>query len=253
MEVHVADAVPAAEHRARSESVGEAEPGTEVVAVGGDQRTVFERAVAGHHHGPPLRVEVGQHVVAFPVRRGVLVAQPEIERELIGEPQVVLDIGEVHVLAQVGHQDVAEGIGAAEPQHEVGKVVHVARGCPGRPGELPRVLVAPVERVHVLHFRLDVLELIARLDGLASTRPRVVDLRIEHGRKLPLRVGGLAPQIREPCDELRGKPAGHPRIRGEPLNAEQVRCAAGAERRRVLARNRVRPGEPELHERRVRG
>ena len=95
------------------------------------------------------------------MRRRVLVAQAEVQRQLVVDAEVVLHVGEVHVLAQVGDQDVAERVLAAQAEHEVGEVVEVVRRGAGRPRELPGVGVAAVERVDVLHLGVDVLELVA--------------------------------------------------------------------------------------------
>ena len=46
--------------------------------------------------------------------------------------------------------------------------------APARPRELAGVGVEAVERVDVLHFDVDVLELVARLQRLAAHQPRVV-------------------------------------------------------------------------------
>ena len=65
-----------------------------------------------------------------------------------------------------------------------------------RPRELAGVGVEAVQRVHVLHLDVDVLELVAGLERLPAHQPRVVDLRVPDRRVLPLRVGGLAAEAR---------------------------------------------------------
>ena len=63
----------------------------------------------------------------LPVRRRVLVAQPEIQRQPLRRAPVVLEVGEVHVAAQVGDEHAAERVLRAQAEHEVGEVVEVAR------------------------------------------------------------------------------------------------------------------------------
>ena len=88
-----------------------------------------------------------------------LVAEAEVQRQAIAEAPVVLQVAEVHVLLELGDQDVAEGIGRSQPEHEVGEVVEVVvGGDAGRPGELSGVGVAAVERVDVLHLGEDALD-----------------------------------------------------------------------------------------------
>ena len=155
------------------------------------------------------RIVVGQDVVLLVVRRRVLVAEADVQRQLVVHPPVVLQVGEVHPLAQVGDQDVAERVLAAEAEHEVGQVVDVVRGDARRPRELAGVGVAAVQRVDVLHLGRDVLVLVARLQRVLAHQPGVVDLRVPHRRVLPLRVGRLSAEVREPGDQLAS--AGRPR------------------------------------------
>ena len=113
-------------------------------------------------------------------------------------------------------------------------------------------MIAPVERVHVLHFGEDALELVAGLQRVPALQPRVVHLGIEHRRVLPLRIGRLASEVGEAGDELRGQAAGHPGVGRQAADAVGLERAGlpGDQRRRVLAGGRLRPAEAELEERR---
>ncbi len=67
------------------------------------------------------------------MRRRIFVAQPEVERELEHQAEVVLQIREVHLLPQVRDQDVAERVLRAEAEHEIREVVQVVRRRAGGP------------------------------------------------------------------------------------------------------------------------
>ena len=137
IEVHVADAPAAAQHRPRRDRVGKAEPRPPVVAIGIDERAVVDRSVLRLNHAARVGIPVRQDVVFLPVRRGVFVAKPEVQRQPIAHPHIVLEIHEVHVLPQIRDEHVAERVLRAETEHEVGEVVEVAcrRGA-GRVNEL---------------------------------------------------------------------------------------------------------------------
>jgi hypothetical protein len=195
VEVDVADPVAPADHGLVVERPGEAEARAEVVAVGVHQRPVVDVAVARRNHGAARGVEVREDVVRLPLRRAVLVAQAEVERQLAVEPEVVLQVAEVQVLADLVDQDVAERVTAAQAEHEIGQVVlDVRAGAADGAREAPSVLVAAVERVHVLHLGLDVLPLEARLQGVPPQPPRVVELRREDGRVLSLGLVAWRPR-----------------------------------------------------------
>ncbi len=73
----------------------------------------------------------------------------------------------------------------AQAEHEVGKVIEVVCRDARRPCELAGVLTAAVERIDVLHFGLNVLELVAGLERMAAGEPREVDFGVVDGRVLP--------------------------------------------------------------------
>ena len=122
-------------------------------------------------------------------------------------------------------EDAAERVLRAQAEHEVGEVVEVVGRRAGRPRELAGVGVAAVERVDVLHFDVDLLELVAGLERLAPHQPRVVHLRIPHRRVLPLRVRRLAAEIRIAGDALRRQAAGDARIGRQPGRCRSVERA----------------------------
>ena len=115
-----------------------------------------------------------------------------------------------------------------------------------RARELSGVGVQPVQRVDVLHFDVDLLELVSRLERLPPHQPGVVDLRIPDGRKLPLRVGRLPAQCRIAADALRRQTAGDTWVGRQPGDPERIGVT---ERRRVLATLGVRPAEADLEQR----
>ena len=126
----------------------------------------------------------------------------------------------MHVAAQVRDEHAAERVLRAKAEHEVGEVEQVARRGAGRARERPVVGVAAVERVHVLDFGVDPLELVAALERMRAPRPGVVDLRVVDRRILPLRVGRLPPQVRVAADDLRRQAAGDARIVRQAGQAE---------------------------------
>ena len=86
VEVDVADAVAAADHRLVVDRVGQAEARREVVAVGIDQRAVVDRAVLRLDQRVGDRIVVGEEVVLLPLRRGELVAQRRGSASAAGSP-----------------------------------------------------------------------------------------------------------------------------------------------------------------------
>ncbi len=169
--VHVAEAPSAADHGLRHRRVREAETRAEVVAIGIDERAIGNRSVLRRDHRLGDRIEVGQVVVRLPHRRRVLVAHAGVHRQLVVDADVVLHVREVQVLLHMRDEERAERVLRAEAEHEVGEVVQIARGGARWPGELSRVAVQAVQRVHVLHFDVDVLKLVARFERLASHQP----------------------------------------------------------------------------------
>ncbi len=121
-----------------------------------------------------------------------------------------------------------------------------------RTAELPGVGVAAVERVHVLHLGLDVLELVAGFERVPAENEGVVEFRVEDLRVLPLGVGGLAAKIGVAVDQLRRQAAGDPRVGRQPGDAVAGERGLRAERRRILAAHGARPAEPAFQQRRAR-
>ncbi len=178
VEVDVAHAVAAAQDGLAVDRVGKARAAARSCCGRVDQRPVVDRAVLRLQQRVGVRVEVGEEVVRLPLRRRDLVAQPEVQRQVLERLDVVLHVGEVHALAQVGDERVDQRVGVARAEHEVGQVVgRRIRGGAGGAAELPAVGVAAVLRVEVVDLRVDRLVLVAGLEALAAADPRVVDAR----------------------------------------------------------------------------
>ncbi len=156
----------------------------------------------------------------------------------------------MHVPAEVRHEHAAERVLRAQAEHEVGKVVEVARGGAGGTGELTVVRIAAVERVHVLHLRVNPLEFVSTLERMRLHRPGVVHFRVVDSRVLPLRIGRLPTEVGVTRDELRRKTARDTAVGGQTGQAERIERALAAKRRRVLAGLGPRIAEPHLQERR---
>src|SRR5215203_5231252 len=185
------------------------------------------------------------------MRRGVFVTQAEVQRELIVHPEVVLHVTEVHLLTQVRDEDIADRELTAEAEHEIGEVVQRIRDRAVWVGNLARVGVPAVERVDVLHFSVDVLELVAGLERMASGNEGVVQLRVEHLWILPLRIGRLAAEVREWSNGLRWQASRDPGIGRQSGDAVLRERVWRAERQGTLAGDGPRPAKAAFDQRRV--
>src|SRR6266545_509030 len=152
-------------------------------------------------------IEIGKVIVEFPLGRRVFVPYAEIEREFRRDFPIILQIKEMHVLAQIGDQDVAERVLAAKPEQKVGEIVKIVCGGTGRTRKAARIRIAAVKRIHILHFGVDALKLVTGFQRVAAGDVRVVELRVEDGWILPLWIRRLAAQIGVAGDKLRGKAA----------------------------------------------
>ena len=76
----------------------------------------------------------------------------------------------MHLLTQVRDQDVTERVLTAQAEHEIREVVDIVGRGTHRSGELPGVCVAPIQRIDVLDFGRDVLEL---MPVLSEWRPAI--------------------------------------------------------------------------------
>ncbi len=179
-----------------------------------------------------------------------LVAQAEIERQVAAHAPVVLDIGKVHVASKVGDEHAAERVLRPQPEHEIGKIVEIARRGAGGAAELAVVGIASVERVDVLDLGVDLLELVAALERVRLHRPGIVHLRVVDRRVLPLRVGRLAAEVGVSRNHLRRQTAGDARIGRKARQAELVERARRSECRGVLASLGPRVAESDFEERR---
>ena len=246
--VNVADAPSAAEHGLRHQRVRQSKPRSEVVAIGIDERAIADRSVLGEQHRARRRIEVREHVARFPHRRRVFVPQAEVHRQLVVQPHIVLQVGEMHLPANLRDQRIAQRVLRAQAEHEVGEVVDVVRRRACGTRELTGVAVAAVQRVDVHHFDVDLLELVSRLQRLPSHRPGVVQLRVPHRRVLPLRVRRLATEIRVTRNQLCGQAAADARIGRQARDPEGVERARRSKRRRIFSALRVRPAEADLEQ-----
>ncbi len=130
VDVNIAEAPAAANHGAGREGVSDSDSRPEIVLVSIHQRSI---GIGRLDHADGLRIEVGQHVVGFVHRRCVLVAQADVQRQLVVHADVVLHVEEVQVLPHLRDQERADRIVRAQAEHEVGKVV-TARSPRRRPG-----------------------------------------------------------------------------------------------------------------------
>ena len=247
----VARAVGRADDRLRREAVGDAQPGREIVRVGVDEGAVVDGSVGRLQERGGRGIEVRQVVAVLPLRRPELVAQPEIERQVRRDAPVVLQVAEMHPLAELEDKRIDELVGIARADQEVDQVERrrVGRRA-GRPAELPAVPVRAVLRVHVVDIRIDVLILVAGLERVAAADPRVVQARVDDERVLELGVAALPAPCRPAADRLLRQAAGKHRVGRQPRDAvglEHVR-AAGAEC--GLARLGARDADADLEQRR---
>ena len=235
VEVDVAEPVAGAHHGLVVHRPRGAEARREVVAIRVHQRAVVDRAVLRADQRVGRRIEVGEEVVLLVLRRAVLVAQAGVERHVRADLDVVLEVAEVHPLAEVGEKRRDDRVRAAQAEHEVREVVgRRIRGGAGGSRELPAVAVAAVLRVEIVDLRVDRLVLVAGLEALAAPDPRVVDARVEDRRILELGIAVLAAP---------GRPARDPLLR-QPAGEALVGRAARKCRRPRACSARPRPGAP---------
>ncbi len=101
-------------------------------------------------------------IVALPLRRGVFVADAEIEGEFVASFKVVLQIAEVHALAQMSHSVIIDFVVAASAKEKVGQAIvlllqtgQAASGA--RSAEVAGVIVHSIFGMEILHLRIDEL------------------------------------------------------------------------------------------------
>ena len=250
IEVHVARAVGGAQHRLVVQAVGRAEAGRPVVAIRIDQRAIVDRAILRLQQRARRRVEVGQIVVVFPLRRGELVAHAEVQRQRRRHAPVVLQIAEVHALTQLEHERTDELVAAARAHQEVGEVVgRRIRRRARRTRELAAIGVVAVLRMHVIDRGVDRLILVAGLQRVTAENPRVVRADVGGGRILELRIAALTANRRPAGDVLLRRAAAEIRIARQPRDAIQLQHVGTARAERRLARFGLRHADADFEQR----
>ena len=223
IEVNIADTVAAANDCPRIHGVCDSQARRKVVAIRLHQRAVEYAAIFGCDDFARRRVEIGEAVFGFPVRRRVFVAQSEIQSELLAYLEIVLPIKEVHAASHLRDEQAGQLIFGARAEIEVGEIVgsrvrsylrrSAGRGRRrGNAAKCAAIDVATVKRIHVLHFGVNHLQLVPGLQRVAAAYGGEYELRIDQERILPLRVGRLTSQCSESRDLLPGKTAGDARI-----------------------------------------
>jgi len=137
-------------------------------------------------------------VAVFPLRRGVFVAHTQVERQLLGNFPVVLNIEEVHPLPVLRGEHVGELIGAARSEQKIGNVVYVIRGESCGCAELAAVAILPVLRTEIQNRRVDALIFEAQFQRMLGEHVRVIYFRIEYRRILGRRSS--TPQFQNPTN-----------------------------------------------------
>ena len=216
IEMRVVHAVSAANGGLVERRISEPESRPEVVPIRIHQIAVLVRRP---DHRLRRRIEVRRVVVPLIERRGVFVAESDVQRQLIVDADVILHVGEVQIASEVGDDHVREVVLGAKAEHEVADVVQVVGRSTGRPCELPGVGVAAVQRVDVLYLLRHAEELVADFERLPATQPRVVHLGIPRRRELPLRARSTAPPTGVARDNLTRQAAGHALVVWKPADA----------------------------------
>ena len=243
-------AVTAAKYEARRESSSESKARRPVLLVGIHQR-LAEYAIAtigsnagsasahGRHgcciagcerlQGPGGGVEVGDKVVALPPRRAIFPAQADIQGQLRADLPVILGVGAVHLLVDVGDEIGCQRVSAAGSEEEVGEVCVGNGGGVGAGKSRRRRALAvaaavgegAVERVRVLDLLPDLLPFIAELERVTALDPGEVQLGIGKGRVLPLRVGALTAEGSKSTGDSDGRQSA-----GDAADGRQARDGA---------------------------
>ena len=170
-------------------------------------------------------------VSSYPLRRNQLIAQSGVDRELVGDLQIVLNIEEVHHLVVVDDDKVVQRVAAARAHQKIGQVRRffnagvAAAGIGadvgiGRAGaEAAAIVVVAIGWIEVVDLSIDGLKLVANLDAVAAVQKRVVDLGIDCKWVLKLRIAALRAKLREAGDGLVVEGARDERRSGQARNA----------------------------------
>ena len=149
-----------------------------------------------------------------PLRRNQLITQSGVDRELVRDLQIVLNIEEIHHLVVVDDDKVVQLIAIPGAHQKIGQVrgffdagvaaagigARVGIGCTGT--EAAAIAVDSIGRVEVVDLSIDGLKLVASLDTVAAVQKRVVDLGIDRKWVLKLRIAALRAELRERRDIL---------------------------------------------------
>src|SRR6185312_12420419 len=90
VKLDIADAVAAPDHGLRSHLPRKADARSPVMRIGMDQRPVVETAARSIDHLLRNGIEIGEPVVALVLRRRELVADTQIQRQLVRSFEIVL-------------------------------------------------------------------------------------------------------------------------------------------------------------------
>ena len=176
-----------------------------------NQRALEGIAVGREDHRPGRRIEVGELIVPLARRRGVLVAQADVRRQLRRDAIVVLEEVELHVLPLI-HDGVA-GEGQLRRQAEQ----QIADGAVGE----PVLEVHPANRrVQVVDPRLHVEELAAELEEVGAATEAERRARVPRSRGLELRRRRVPADRVEPLHVDLGHAAHDCRIARDVLEAD---------------------------------
>ena len=186
------DAVAAAEHQAIGRAVGGADPRFKALVVGLVERALFDASVLREDLPPGDEIEIRLPIVLLDERRRVGPAQPEIEREVSQDLEIVLHEERVAVL-QMRPRIVRIAAAAALAGHHVEQEVRERKAGEGAVeiDESEQPVVAGIEALLVV-----VKELAAEFHRVTALHPGglVVDLI---GLRERVGVGGDGPRQRE--------------------------------------------------------
>src|SRR6185437_7224612 len=201
VELNVTDAIGAANNRLWIHAVCQADAGSPIVRVWVNQRAIIQAPALGEKHRVGRWVEVRKMIVTLPLRRGELVADSKIERQLLIDFKIVLHITEVHTLAQMRNRIIVLFVVIAQAEHEIGKTVKLLPGAiqrlAGSIREKPGVIVDSVFRMEIADCRVDHLVFKTDLYAMAPKNFGEVDLGVKDDWILILWIAALPAELRK--------------------------------------------------------
>ncbi len=206
--VEITHSVASADDSRRRGLVGETHPGSEVFGVQIDQRAVVERTTRRLDQGIGGGIEIGEKVMLLPVWRYQLIAQTEVQRELIAGLVVVLDVTHVPAAFVVDFGEIVQLVVAARAQQKVGEIVglpmHGVGGLRGgAAAELSGIGVRAELGMEVRDGDLEISILVAYLDAVAPFQEAIVHLGVGKVWIRELGIRRLAAELRVAGDALR--------------------------------------------------